>query len=75
MLKFEASRPKPSGPLMGRTGSQDTQGQMRLTFPTIEAARRFADDQGWRYIVRKPRRRKPVVKSYDVRFAQDRRVA
>ena len=75
VLEFEPMRPKPLDPLMGWTGAEDPQRQVRLTFPSLEEARRFAEARGWRYLVRGPRRRRPVIKSYADRFAPDRRVA
>lgn len=42
-------------PLMGWTGSRNTQGQVRLEFPTLEAAIAYAEHQGISYEVEQPK--------------------
>ncbi|MHA7818846.1 MAG: ETC complex I subunit [Erythrobacter sp.] len=46
VLEFEQSEARKPDPLMGWTGSGDTQAQVRLTFPTKEAARDYAEKYG-----------------------------
>ncbi|RUY26019.1 ETC complex I subunit [Mesorhizobium sp. M7A.F.Ca.US.001.04.1.1] len=41
-------------PLMGYTGGRDTLTQVRLDFPTLEAAIRYAERQGLSYVVQAP---------------------
>ncbi len=43
VLEFEQSEARKPDPLMGWTGSGDTQAQVRLTFPTKEAAKAYAE--------------------------------
>ena len=46
VLEFEQSEARKPDPLMGWTGSGDTQAQVSLTFPTKEAAKAFAEKYG-----------------------------
>jgi len=43
VLEFEQSEPKRADPLTGWAGSGDMQGQVILTFPTLEAAQAYAE--------------------------------
>jgi hypothetical protein len=54
VLEFEPESRPWIEPLMGWTASADTRQQVRLTFPTREAAIAFAERQGWRWRVREP---------------------
>lgn len=64
-------------PLMGWTSSSDTQAQVRMKFPTKEAALEYARDNGIDATVTEPKVRKPNVRSrgYGENFATDRRGA
>ena len=42
VLEFEHSEARFADPLMGWTGSGDTQSQVRLTFPSKDAAKAYA---------------------------------
>ncbi len=46
VLDFEQTEARKPDPLMGWTGSGDTQAQVRLTFPTKDAAIAYADKYG-----------------------------
>lgn len=46
ILEFEQSEARRPDPLMGWTGSGDTQAQVRLTFPDKDAARAYAEKYG-----------------------------
>ncbi len=46
VLEFEPGEAKRADPLTGWAGSGDTQGQVRLRFPSLEAAQAFAAGQG-----------------------------
>jgi hypothetical protein len=54
VLEFERRSPLFIEPLMGWTGSADTLSQVRLRFPSREAAIAYAHRQGLRYEVREP---------------------
>ena len=64
-------------PLMGWTSSSDTQAQVRMKFPTKEAALEYARDNGIDATVTEPKVRKPNVRArgYGENFATDRRGA
>src|SRR3546814_17319915 len=46
VLEFEQSEARRADPMMGWTGSGDTQAQVLLTFPTREAASEYAARHG-----------------------------
>lgn len=46
ILEFEPRDPQRPDPLMGWAGSADTRRQLALSFPTLEAARKYADSKG-----------------------------
>ena len=46
VLEFEQSEARKADPLMGWTGSGDTQAQVSLTFPSKEAAKDYAQRYG-----------------------------
>ena len=46
ILEFEEAEARRADPLMGWTGSSDTQAQVRLTFPDKEAAQAYAAKHG-----------------------------
>jgi hypothetical protein len=54
VLQYEPLEPKRIDPLMGWYGSGDTNGQLRLCFPTAEAAIAYAEAKGITYEVATP---------------------
>ena len=46
VLEFESGRRKRPDPLTGWSGGAETQEQVRLTFPTLEAAQAYAEREG-----------------------------
>ena len=46
VLEFEQSEARKADPLMGWTGSGDTQAQVSLTFPSKDAAKAYAEKHG-----------------------------
>ena len=64
-------------PLMGWTGSGNTQAQVKLRFETQEAAEAYAKEKGIDYTVTTPHARKPNVRvrGYGENFATDRKGA
>lgn len=46
VLEFEQAEARRADPLMGWTGSGDTQVQVQLTFPSKEAAKEYAERNG-----------------------------
>jgi hypothetical protein len=51
VLEFEQMEARRADPLTGWAGSGDTQHQVVLTFPTVEAAKAYAEREGIAYIV------------------------
>lgn len=46
VLEFVPAEPRRADPLMGWAGSGDTQRQVTLTFPTLDAAKAYAEKEG-----------------------------
>ena len=49
ILDFESKARKRPDPLTGWSGGADTKEQVRLTFPTLEAAKAYAEREGVDY--------------------------
>jgi hypothetical protein len=77
VLEFDPAAPRSIDPLMGWTSSPDTQGQVRLRFPTLEAAEEYARAHGIEAVAVAPHRRKPNIRpgGYGDNFATNRRGA
>ena len=75
VLEFVASEARGVDPLMGWTSSRDTQAQVRLTFPTREAALEYAEAHGIQAVVQDRNSRKPNIRpgGYGENFATNRR--
>ncbi len=46
VLEFESGSRRRADPLMGWSGGADTQTQVKLSFPTLEAAKAYAEREG-----------------------------
>lgn len=77
VLEFDPEEAKRIDPLMGWTGSGDMRGQVRLTFPTKEAAVAYAERNALAYRIEEPKQRRHVIKpgGYGGNFAHNRRGA
>jgi len=77
LLEFAAQSAREVDPLMGWTSSSDTQGQVRLSFETREAAEDYARARGIEFVVVEPKPRKPNIRprGYGENFAPDRKGA
>ncbi len=77
VLDFDPAAPRELDPLMGWTGSDDTQTQVRLRFETREEAEAYAREKGLDYVVVEPKPRKPIIRprGYGENFATERRGA
>lgn len=67
-LEFEPREAQRADPLMGWAGSSDTGRQVRLTFPTLEAARAYAERQGIAYSVVPGPEHKLKIRAYADNF-------
>lgn len=68
ILEFAPEQGRFVEPLMGWTGSVNTQGQVRLRFPTKEAAVAYCERNGLPYQIIPPQARKPKIQSYAENF-------
>lgn len=77
VLEFVNDTGRDVDPLMGWTSSSDTQAQVRLKFPTKEAALEYAKEHGIDAVVTEPKVRKANIRArgYGENFATDRRGA
>lgn len=75
VLEYVAGTAREVDPLMGWTSSGDTQAQVRLRFPTKEAALEYAEEHGIEALVQEPHERKPVIRQggYGENFATHRK--
>jgi len=75
VLEFAPAEQRRIDPLMGWTGSGDTRRQVRLKFPTRDAAIDYATRHGIPHVVEEPKPRRPNVRpmGYAANFAHNRR--
>ena len=77
VLEFAPAEARQIDPLMGWTSSRDTQRQVKLRFPTQEAAEDYARARGIEFDVLQPQKRAPNIRAqgYGENFATNRRGA
>lgn len=68
VLEFEPAEAKRPDPLTGWAGSGDTRGQVSLTFPSLEAAKAYAAEQGFEASVFPAAPRKQRIRTYAENF-------
>ncbi len=68
ILEMEPTSPKSIDPLCGWSGSDDTQQQLQLKFPSKEAALAYAKRKGLEVFVAPERSRKVLPKAYADNF-------
>lgn len=68
VLEFESARPTRADPLTGWPGGAETQEQVRLTFPTLVAARAYAARAGIAAHVILPSEPKLKIQAYADNF-------
>lgn len=75
VLDYAPAEAREVDPLMGWTGSADTQSQVRLRFDSKEAALAYAAEKGIAAEVTEPQARKPNIRArgYGENFATDRK--
>lgn len=75
VLEFAQNSMRKVDPLMGWTGSNDMNSQVRLTFESSKAAVDYAEQHGIAYTVAQPQKRKPIIRNggYGENFATNRR--
>ena len=77
ILEFAPESRREVDPLMGWTGSADTQSQIRMNFDSKQAAEDYAQSHNLDYVICASHKRKPVIRSggYGENFATTRRGA
>ena len=77
ILEFVPADARWIDPLMGWTGSDDMNSQVRLSFATREAAVAYAERHGIAYQTFEPKRRSHILRQngYGDNFASGRRIA
>jgi NADH dehydrogenase len=77
VLEFVPADARWIDPLMGWTGSDDMNSQVKLCFPTREEAVAYAERLGIPYETFEPKRRRHVLRQngYGDNFATGRRIA
>jgi ETC complex I subunit conserved region len=68
MIEFEATEAKQPDPLMGWAGSGDTRQQLSLSFPSLEAAKAYAEAKGLSYHVVAPAAKVLKLQAYADNF-------
>ncbi len=68
ILEFAPNETKRADPLMGWAGSSDTRTQLRLSFPTLDAARSYADSNDVAYTVVPTPERRMKLQTYADNF-------
>jgi len=68
VLEYESNTEKKPEPLMGWTKSGDTLGQVKLTFSSLEAAQKYADEKGLYCKVQPHAERKVKPRNYGDNF-------
>ncbi len=68
VLEVESDRPKRPDPLMGWAGGAETVEQIRLTFPSLEAALAYARAHGLEAEVVPPAPKRLILRSYADNF-------
>lgn len=75
VLEFAHTESRDIDPLMGWTGSSDTQSQVKLRFASKKAAQDYAAEKGIEAVVTEPNKRKPNIRAggYGENFATNRK--
>ncbi|MEM8657295.1 MAG: ETC complex I subunit [Pseudomonadota bacterium] len=77
VLEFAPAEARVKDPLMGWTGSSDTQSQVQLKFETVDAAKAYARKHGLAFRVEQPKVRKRTIRpgGYGDNFLHNRKGA
>ncbi|MDB5670380.1 MAG: complex subunit [Alphaproteobacteria bacterium] len=68
VLQFESHRARRPDPLMGWSGGGDTQAQVTIAFPSLDAAKAYAEKEGVTYHLVPPTTKKLRLQSYADNF-------
>lgn len=70
LLEHESASPKRPDPLTGWSGGEDTVAQVRIAFPTVDAAIEYAQKHGLDYHVVPSARRSLKIQAYADNFTR-----
>jgi delta 1-pyrroline-5-carboxylate dehydrogenase len=73
LLEFEPASARHPDPLTGWISSSDMDGQVRLSFDTVEEAVAYANRHGLAFQVFKPKERATILKAYADNFSYTRK--
>jgi ETC complex I subunit conserved region. len=73
VLEFEPASARRPDPLMGWTLTNDTNGQIRLSFETRDEAVAYAQAHGIAFQITEPKTPKKIIKAYADNFAYGRK--
>ena len=73
VLEFAPASARTPDPLMGWTLTDDTSGQVRLTFESRDEAVAYAQKLGLAFQVTEPKAQKRILKAYAATFPPDRK--
>lgn len=68
VLEYEPREPKRPDPLTGWAGSGDMRQQLKLTFPSLDAAKAYAEQHGVPYHVTLPAPKRLKIQAYADNF-------
>ena len=68
VLEYTPAAGKTIDPVMGWTGSSDMNGQLRMSFDTLEGAKGYADRHKIQYVIKPDQRKKKHIQSYADNF-------
>jgi hypothetical protein len=68
IVEFAQTEPQRADPLTGWAGSANTSSQVRMTFPTLDAAKAYAEREGYAYSVTPAPERKLKLQAYADNF-------
>jgi hypothetical protein len=68
VVEYEQTEPQRPDPLTGWAGSANTSSQVRMTFPTLEAAQAYCEREGCAYTVVPAPERKLKLQAYADNF-------
>lgn len=68
VLEYDPAEAKRPDPLTGWAGSGDTKQQLRLTFPSMDAAKAYAEREGISYHVSTPAPKSLKIQAYADNF-------
>jgi len=68
VVQFDSDRPQHADPLTGWAGGNEPQAQVRMLFPTLEAATGYCQRNGHPYVVHDEPRHRLLLQSYADNF-------